>query len=309
MNNESNAAAAPATREVRPMVWSVRRELWENRSIYLAPLFAAGIVLFGFLISSVDLTDRMRAAMALEPLKQHAVITMPFSVAAVVIMLTSVVVGMFYCLDALYGERRDRSILFWKSLPVSDLTTVLSKLIIPMAVLPLVAFAVIVATQLIMLLVSSLILMGSDLSAGMLWTQWTVFHESMVLLYGLATVALWFAPVYGWLLLVSGWAQRSTLLWAVLPPLAVSAFEKLAFDTTIFWSMLKFRLTGSFSQAFVVNAGSAPAAKGAPRQMHIPEAIPDPMHFLSSPGLWLGLLAAVALIAAVIWMRRYRDPI
>ena len=59
---------------------------------------------------------------------------------------------MFYCLDALYGERRDRSILFWKSLPVSDLTTVLSKASIPIVVLPLLTFAVTVATQLIMLL-------------------------------------------------------------------------------------------------------------------------------------------------------------
>jgi ABC-2 type transport system permease protein len=295
------------------MYWSVRRELWENRSLYFAPLIAAGVVLFGYTISTVDLTDRMRTAALLEPAKQHAVISMPYSVAAILIMLTTIVVAVFYCLDALHSERRDRSILFWKSLPVSDLTTVLSKASIPLVILPLLAFAIIVATQFIMLLLSSAVLLANDVSATMQWTHWPVFHESLVLLYGLITTALWFAPIYGWLLLVSGWAQRATFLWAVLPPVGVGVFEKLAFDTTYFLSMLKFRLTGGYAQAFVVKAHEAASAgaTGAPhaRQMHLPDAIPDPMNFLSSPGLWLGLAAAAALIAAAIWMRRYRDPI
>ena len=75
------------------------------------------------------------------------------------------VVGVFYCLDALHGERRDRSILFWKSLPVSDLTTVLSKASIPLVILPLITFAIVIATQLIMLLLSSAAMLISGLSA------------------------------------------------------------------------------------------------------------------------------------------------
>src|SRR6202140_5345961 len=123
--------------ETRPMYWSVRRELWENRSIYIAPLVVAAVVLLGFLISTIHLQDKMRAALALDPMKQHELIERPYNFAALLLMGTTFVVAVFYCLDALHGERRDRSILFWKSLPVSDVTTVLAKASIPLVILPL----------------------------------------------------------------------------------------------------------------------------------------------------------------------------
>ena len=103
-------------------------------------------------------------------------------------MATTFIVGIFYCLDALHGERRDRSILFWKSLPVSDLTTVLSKASIPLVVLPLLTFAITVATQWIMLLLSSAVLLASGLSVATLWTQLPLFQMSLMLLYHLVTV-------------------------------------------------------------------------------------------------------------------------
>ena len=149
---ESQGPARLRRSPTRPFYWSVRRELWENRSIYLAPLIVAGVVLFGFVISAFGLPRRRRDALLLDPAQQRAAIEKPYDVAAMMIMFTAFIVGVFYCLDALHGERRDRSILFWKSLPVSDLTTVLSKAIIPLVVLPLLTFAIIVATQLIMLL-------------------------------------------------------------------------------------------------------------------------------------------------------------
>ena len=145
-------AAMPAT---RPMYWSVRRELWENRSIYIAPLVFAAFVLFGFAISTIHLPHSMAAVLELDAAHQRAEISKPYNIAAGLILLTAFLVGVFYCLDALHGERRDRSILFWKSLPVSDLTTVLSKASIPLVIMPLLLFGIIVATQLIMLLLSS----------------------------------------------------------------------------------------------------------------------------------------------------------
>src|SRR5438874_13226377 len=137
----------------RPFQWSVRRELWENRSIYVAPLIVAMVVLFGFLISTIGLPERRRAVLLLEPGKTRAAIEMPYDVAAMMLIFTAFIIGVFYCLDALHGERRERSILFWKSLPVSDLSTVLSKAIIPLVVLPMVSFAIIVVTQFIMLVI------------------------------------------------------------------------------------------------------------------------------------------------------------
>src|SRR6266481_3059637 len=131
----------PAT---RTFYWSVRRELWENRSIYIAPLIVAGVELFGFLVSSIGLPERRRDVLLLEPAKTRAAIEVPYDMAAIMLILTAFVIGVFYCLDALYGERRERSILFWKSLPVSDRTTVLSKTSVPLLVLPLITFVIIV---------------------------------------------------------------------------------------------------------------------------------------------------------------------
>lgn len=148
-------------------------------------------------------------------------------------MLSTFVVGIFYCLDGLYGERRDRSTLFWKSLPVSDLTTVLSKSSIPLVLLPLLTFAITVVTQGIMLLLGSARLAGSGLSQT-LWSHVSLFQMSMLLLYHLVTVhALWWAPFFGWMLLVSAWARRAPFLWATLPLLAISIVERIAFNTRI----------------------------------------------------------------------------
>jgi ABC-2 type transport system permease protein len=279
--SELQGIAPAIVRATQPFYWSVRRELWEYRSIYIAPLAVAAVTLFGYLIATM-----IRGVALLQP----------FSFAAGVIMMAAFIVSIFYSLETLHGERRDRSILFWKSLPVSDLTTVLSKASIPLVVLPLVGFAIIVATELIMLLLGSLVLMGRGLDVATLWTP--VFRMWLMLLYHLVTVhMLWYAPMYGWLLLVSAWARRAAFLWAALPWLAICAVEKIAFNTTRFAAMLGYRFAGG------------------------PEAIPgvdsffDPMtqltpgRFFSSPGLWIGLVIAAALLAAAARLRRCHGPI
>src|SRR5213079_3044167 len=127
---------------------------------------------------------RMHAAWPLDPTQQHQLLAAPYEFAAALIMGTGFIVGIFYSLDALYGERRDRSILFWKSLPVSDLTTVLSKVSIPLVILPLVTFVIIIATQFVMLLWSSVVLLTSGL-AGTTWTRFNLVEQSLILLYSL----------------------------------------------------------------------------------------------------------------------------
>src|SRR5213075_2204313 len=172
----------------RPLYWSARRELWENRSIYIAPLIVAAVVLFGFLVSSIGMPERRQGVLLLDPAHQRAAIGMPYDVAAMMLIFTAFIVGVFYCLDALHGERRDRSILFWKSLPVSDLTTVLSKASVPLVILPLTIFVITVATQLIMLLLSSAVLLGSGQSVATVWTHSSFLHVSLLLLYHIVTV-------------------------------------------------------------------------------------------------------------------------
>ena len=121
---ESRGGALAEIPAARRFYWSLRWELWESRSIYLAPLAVAALVLFGFLISTIQLPAKMRAA-ALDPAQLHELIEQPYRYASALIMLSTFVIGIFHCLDVLYGERRDRSILFWKSLPVSAFRAIL----------------------------------------------------------------------------------------------------------------------------------------------------------------------------------------
>ena len=285
---------APELSATQPLLWSVKRELWENRSIYIAPLAVAVVMLFGFLIATLG------HAMSMDPARRAAALTEPNDFAALVIMGTAFIVGIFYSLEALHGERRDRSILFWKSLPVSDLTVVLSKASIPLVVLPLLSFVLTVAAQWIMLLLSTAVLRGSGLSVAPLWSHLPFLQMWLLLLYHLVAVhVLWYAPIYGWLLLVSGWARRAAILWASLPLLAIGIVEKLAFNTTHFAAWVGYRLSGS-------EAGGSFTADNVSMDplMHL-----TPGKFLVSPGLWLGLAFFVACIAAAVRLRRSQGPI
>jgi ABC-2 type transport system permease protein len=280
------------------MYWSVRRELWENRSLYVAPLAVAAVMPFGFLIAAIGMPQRRRAVLLLDPVQQRAMIGKPYDIAAVILIVIAFIVAFFYCLDALHGERRDRSILFWKSLPVSDRTTVLAKATIPLAILPAIVFAIVIATQFIMLLLSTAVLLRSGL-AGTTWTRFNLIQQSVILFYGLIALALWHAPIYGWLLLVSSWARRATFLWAVMPFFAIAAFERIALNSSRFGLLLRWRVMGFAAEAFAPNKyGSIDSLTQL-----------TPGRFLSTPGLWIGLILTVLFLAAAMRIRRYRDPI
>jgi len=284
---------------LRPLYWSVRRELWENRSIYVAPLAVAAVFLVGFFIGLIRFSERMRAAAALGPLQRQEAIEQPYVFVAIMLMAIALIVGVVYCLDALYGDRRDRSILFWKSLPVSDVTTVLSKASIPILVLPLVTFLVTVATQFIMLLVSSVVLAAAGMSATALWTHVPFFEVSVTnFLHVVVFHGIWYAPFYGWLLLASAWAKRAPLLWATLPPVAIGVVERIAFNTSHFAATLQYRLFGSMES-------DAPADKMTMDMLEF-----GPLgQFLTSPGLWVGLVVTAVFLTAATRLHRSRGPI
>ena len=311
MNTQSNAIpdSAVGARAVAPEImspmqafyWSVRRELWENRSIYLAPFSVAVIFLFGFLITLVHLPAKMRGLSTLDPSHYREAIARPYDIAAGLMMLTGIILSVFYCADALHGERRDRSILFWKSLPVSDFTTVLAKASIPLIVLPLLVFAVAVVMHLVMSVMSSAVLLASGFGVATLWEQLSFVRMSLLMGYHILTShAIWPAPIYAWLLLVSGWARRAVLLWAVLPIVAISGLEAIAFRTSHFA-----RLVGS---RFI---GDAPTVVFAPGDMFPTNPMTHVTlgRFLLSPGFWGGLLVTAVLLAAAARLRRYRGAI
>jgi ABC-2 type transport system permease protein len=311
---ESGAPAAPSTAYpfTRLMFWCVRRELWENRSIYIAPFAAAGFLIFVVLISMIEVginaqtlygnIGTVRAGTAL--------LWFPYMLIAAPVLAIGMLVAIAYCLGALHGERQDRSILFWKSLPVSDLITVLSKTSVPIILIPLISFVAALVTQLVIFAVTLTVfpliaakghfvwagVPASSYTVHMLWDAVPIGYLTLAMLYGLLVTALWHAPIYAWLLLVGGWARRMTFVWAVAPVAGLMIVERIAFGTDHLGTMLQDRLSGSLPIAFtgVING-------------NLPDLAPS--RFLSDPGLWIGLAVATFFLGAAVLLRRYRQPI
>jgi len=297
---QSPASAPHVITPLQRLVWSVRRELWEYRAIYIAPLAASSLFLLGFLISLLHLPARTRAATPLDPDHLHQMIQQPYNFAALLVMGSTFLVAIFYCVESLHAERRDRSILFWKSLPVSDLTTVLSKAAIPIVVIPVLTVALTVATHIIMLLLNVMAVLASGGNVAALWSHLGIFHLwRMLSFHLLAGHGLWYAPLYAWLLLVSAWARRAPFLWVIVPPFAIGIVEKITFGTSHFVHLLLYRFSGG---------STGPASDPNTMPMASP-TLHNLAEFFSDPGLWLGLLAAAAILYAAARVRRYREPI
>jgi len=305
MNSEANAVpqslAEGARRGARTIpwmesfYWCVRRELWEHRAVYIGPIAAAGVFLFGFLISLFHLPRHMREAIADPSKMKHLGSSYEFAAGA--IMIVAMIVQIFYCLDALQGERKDRSILFWKSLPVSDITTVLSKASIPFVILLALVYGVVIVTGFVMLVLSSVVLVLNGLSSASLWTQLSLMQGALLLLYHMITVhVLWYAPIICWLLLISAWARRAALLWAVLPPFCVGMLEKLVFNTAHFAMWVQYRFNGG------MEAETPPGTMPMNPMTHL-----TPGHFLATPGLWFGWLVAAICLVLAVRIRRNRE--
>ena len=308
MSTQANAingnvleAEVPA-REISPadrFLWLIRRELWEYRVIYIAPLVAAVVFLFGFLLNLMRLPERARAAMAMDAVHRQQEIAYPHDLAAGLLLGVWLLIAAYYCVDTLYGERRERSILFWKSLPVSDGMTVAAKASIALMVLPALAWAVVTWTQIIMYVLNAAALSANGMSLSILTANVPLLKTSLLLLYHLVTVhVLWWAPFYGWLLLVSAWARKAPLVWAVLPPFALGVIEKVAFGTSHFANWLQYRFTGPGTEA-VTMPGTMPTG---------PMTEVTPLSFFVVPGLWLGLALTAAMLFATARLRRYRGP-
>jgi ABC-2 type transport system permease protein len=280
---------------VRPFYWRLRCEIWDNRSLYVAPLITGGLIVFGFIIGTSRSSGHVSGDFNLDAGGRAALSMMPYAGAALAVSATGLIVAAFYCLGALYNERRDRSVLFWKSMPVSDLTTVLAKVAIPLVVLPVIVFVITVAAQFLLMLIDTAALAGSGSPLAALWSHWPLGRMTLGLAWALIAFSLWYAPVWAWLLLVSAWARRAPFLWAVLPPLGLMLLEQVALGTHAVSRFIGGRVGGAFNNAFA-DAG----------RNQVPN--PDPASFFSDPGVYIGLVIAAILIAGAVWLRRSREP-
>jgi ABC-2 type transport system permease protein len=217
-------------------------------------------------------------------------------------------VGSFYLLDCLYAERKDRSILFWKSLPVSDGLTVSSKLLVGLVIVPLGVFALALVAH----LVFSAIL-GARVALGSLhpvftWSTYEWLRTEAVMLFVTLLTVLWWAPIAGYLLLVSAWVRRGPILWATLPFVLGPVLEWVAFGTRHLQDFINYRVFGMWGILGVEHAVGIIVSKHGP---HHPVGtaleVLDFRGALTAIDLWLGLAAAAALWYAAIRVRRYRD--
>jgi ABC-2 type transport system permease protein len=285
----------------------VRREVWENRSLWIAPVAIAGVILLSILFGTTPLDGNehfwfQRGHSPMEGFgKRDAVYAgLIASLTAVQLFALGIVV-FFYLLDSLLQERKDRSILFWKSLPVSDSQVVVSKAATALLVTPLFVLAVSAVTQ---ILVGSILwLRFHDSAIGGLVTAfdpglWLQVQAAFLVL--VPAVVVWYLPIAAYLMLVSVWARKNAFLWAVLPPVAIQLVEGLVLHSHHFGDFLGRRFAGVF---MVMDLPRGEVDDGAPLAMFVQHVAKVFVHYET----WLGVLAAVAIFAAVIRIRRYRD--
>jgi ABC-2 type transport system permease protein len=200
-------------------------------------------------------------------------------------------------------------------MPVSDTTTVLSKLFTALIVSGAIVVAIAIAAQLGVLLISSIALMIGGANPLSALGESQFFQITLGVTYWQIAIALWYAPLAAWLLLVSAWAKRATFLWAVGTPIALAVFERVAIGTRYVQDMLNYRLDDPVLRGFAAGGGRGAEftlGREGVRSHGIPERLfdaIDPVSFLSNPWLWVGLVVAAGFAAAAIWMRRYREPI
>lgn len=300
----------------------IRRELWEHRAIYVAPLVIALVVALFTVLGQVTVSGHEHADKALDigiigvtnlsEQKRAAIISGAMVSVSVPLVFTMWILTIFYSLDCLHAERKDRSILFWRSIPTTDFETVLSKLLTALFVIPLITFGVIVITHLVVLLISSVWLSVRGANVWhLIWTAAPFFDNWSATLVFILALPLWLSPFVGWFLLVSAYTKRSPFLVAFLPIAVLPLLEGILFDSSV------------LAEAFFVRSFRMPLFPGLDnfysvfqqgQHLELVEgaslslwSLLDLGRFMTSPDLWLGIIVCGLFTGGAIYVRRYKD--
>ncbi len=295
----------------------LKREVWEHRSIYVTPLAIASIVTLGTLAmllfaggfaKELDIAIFGATNIAGDAERQAA-LTGFFVGTSGVFLLAAMVLTVFYTLDSLYAERKDKSILFWRSMPVTDAEAVISKLTTAVVIIPLVTVAVVIATHLVNLTVTSIWVSAKGADAGhLIWGSVPLLDNWLAALIVTLASAIWMSPFVGWFLFVSAFTKRSPLLMAFMPLVLIPIIEFI------------FLRSSFFADAVFSRKGMIPLFRGMDMEdffdedsLHISEEAVsllsrlDVIQFLTSPSMWGGVIVCALFVTAAIYMRRYRD--
>ncbi len=295
----------------------LRRELWEHRSLVIVPAALSAVIVTAVIGSAlyalvhggfVGLIVGGHVIESVPDEKAGQVIPAFFLGMQVFFGAVLAISVLLYLIDCLYADRRDRSILFWKSLPISDAETVLSKLATGLLVAPAIAIAAALATTLLLSIGSSILLWASGVEGvSGLWEIKPLLTSIVGAPLIALLIVLWYAPVAAWFLLASAWAPRAPLLCALVPPVALIIAEQVAFRSTYVPEFLGDRLAGVYWRLFDTSDFTGFGVHGPGRIEGGLPALRDVTSYLTSVDLWGGIVVAGLFTFAAIALRRYRD--
>ncbi len=317
----------------------LRREFWEHKGgFFWAPIWAGGIslllTLMALIFGEVKMRGESASAMKIngqvmingldlrlitEKMSPEDVqkladgISLSTASAMFWPLLVLGFVVFFYCLGSLYDERKDRSVLFWKSLPVSDRDTVLSKAISALLVAPAIATGIGVACMIsFLLLLSVFVLIHHGNPLVLLWSPGNLLANAGVVAAALPIYALWALPSAGWLLLCSAWSKSKPFLWAIMIPVFAGVFiswfdlmNLFNLDSSWFWKNVVAHLLGGVFPGTWFTVMDLEGVK--PSHLDHLAVLKAMYSVLASPQLWIGAGAGIAMIAAATRLRRWRD--
>ncbi|MFK2876490.1 hypothetical protein [Rhodanobacter hydrolyticus] len=317
---------------MKTFYWLVKREFWEHRGGFLwAPVITGGVFLLLNLMGIIGgevigaqhgfhflFNDRIHildhALTAEEAAKAGAFMdVMMYSTSFIISVVLGFVV-FFYCLGALYDDRRDRSLLFWKSLPLSDTATVLAKVVAGTLLAPFIAVICGVLTGIAMLLLFTVALSFHGIGAWHLLVYAHPFQVIVNLIGSIPLYAMWALPATGWLLLCSAWARSKPFLWAAVLPVVVGVmlgWFNLMGTRSVgggwYWKDVVCRILLSVFPGSWLGASSYQSvSSGAEHTLDVLD-LGSAYSVMAAPSFWIGAIAGLALLAAAIWLRRWRD--
>lgn len=201
---------------------------------------------------------------------------------------------IFYLLGSLYEDRKDRSVLFWKSMPVSDAMTVVSKLLAAVILAPAIAFLFILATQLSALVIASILAISAEVSVwSTLWGPAQLYTYWPLVLAALTLQAFWSLPIYGFVMLVSSYARSVPLIWVLAVPAVIALVEKMLLPVDLFTDFF-------FNHLRPLSVGVEPGDL---------RGWPDLLQISFSLDMGFGVIAGIGLLVATVWLRGRSDEI
>jgi ABC-2 type transport system permease protein len=302
---------------IRHQATLIRREIWEHPAIWVSP------VVITVIVSLLTLTGQVTISAFGEAVNLAIVGAQNVDESHRTVVLTSVLLGvssvfafgtwiimMFYSLDALYAERKDKSILFWRSLPITDTESVVSKLLTALVVVPLVALVAMMLTHVIILSLTAIWVKSQGGNAiHLVWAPVRLADLWIACVLLAVTLPLWLAPFVGWFLFVSTFAKRSPFLTGFLPILVLPMLERMLIGTHLFWDAIFVRTVRppiiDFGTSDWMESGKLPDNFDPGSIALTPQV--DLAGFLASPSLWVGLVVCALFTIAAIYVRRYRD--